>query len=44
MRFIAGTITGVILATVVTTMIILGPYNVASSVAAFIKYVQKLAG
>ena len=40
MRFITGLITGAIVA----TTIIIGPYNVASSVAAFIKYVCSLAG
>jgi hypothetical protein len=38
MKFITGLLTGAIAA----TTIIIGPYNVASSVVAFIKYVQNL--
>ncbi len=38
MKFITGTITGAVAA----TMIIIGPYNVASSVAAFIDFVKGL--
>ena len=38
MRFIAGFITGVLVATI----IIVGPYNVASSVAAFTEFVKEL--
>lgn len=39
MRFLTGLLIGAVGA----TTIILGPYNVASSVAVFIKYVQGLA-
>ena len=38
MKYTLGLLTGALIA----TTIIIGPYNVASSVAAFIKYVQNL--
>ena len=38
MKFIIGTITGAIIATI----IIIGPYNVASSVIGFYKFLQRL--
>ena len=42
MKFITGFLTGLLTGALGATTIIIGPYNVASSVAAFIDFVRGL--